>query len=135
MLVFWVFGIQTCSREKATHPCNCGYLTDPGKPCSCTPQQIQRYLSKVSAPLLDRIDVHVEVMPVPFEDISSVCDGELSASIRTRMIGAREIQHHRFQHHSGVYCNAMIGTKLVRHFCGLDEACTKLMKWRLTGWG
>ena len=110
------------------NPCLCGYLTDPSKPCSCTPQQIQRYLSKVSGPLLDRIDVHVEVMPVPFEDISSVRDGELSAAIRDRVMQARQIQSHRFKDHNGVYCNAMMGTKLVRHFCGLDEACTKLMK-------
>ena len=110
------------------NPWGFGYLTDPGKPCSCTPQQIQRYLSKVSGPLLDRIDVHVEVMPVPFEDINSVRDGELSSAVRDRVIQARQIQNQRFQDHNGVYCNAMMGTRLVRHFCQLNEACTKLMK-------
>ena len=109
------------------NPCMCGYLTDPGKPCSCTPQQIQRYLSKVSGPLLDRIDVHVEVMPVPFEDISSTRDGELSSAIRERVINARQTQNQRLLGH-GVYCNAMMGSRLVRNFCQLDQACTKLMK-------
>lgn len=110
------------------NPCLCGFLTDASRICSCTPQQIQRYLSKVSGPLLDRIDVHVEVMPVPFEDISSVRDGELSSVIRDRVMEARQIQQYRFRDHNGVHCNAMMGTRLVRHFCLLDEACTNLMK-------
>ena len=109
------------------NPCQCGYLTDPGKPCSCTPQQIQRYLSKVSGPLLDRIDVHVEVMPVSFEDISSTRDGELSTIIRNRVMQARIIQNQRLLSY-GVYCNAMMGSRLVRRFCPLDNACTTLMK-------
>ena len=117
-----------CMLVASMNPCQCGYLTDPSKPCSCTPQQIQRYLSKVSGPLLDRIDVHVEVMPVPFEDISSVRDAELSAAVRDRVLHARQIQHQRFIDNNGVYCNAMMGTRLVRQFCELDDTCTKLMK-------
>ena len=117
-----------CMLVASMNPCQCGYLTDPGKPCSCTSQQIQRYLSKVSGPLLDRIDVHVEVMPVPFEDISSSQNGELSSIIRERVLQARQIQQCRFIDNTGVHCNAMMGTRLVRYFCQLDKACTKLMK-------
>lgn len=110
------------------NPCMCGYLTDPSKPCSCSPQQIQRYLSKISGPLLDRIDVHVEVMPVPFEEISAVRGGDASDVLRERVIRARAIQSERFADEPGVHCNALMGTRLVRRYCTMDDACKHLMK-------
>ena len=94
----------------------------------CNPTQIQRYLGKISGPLLDRIDLHIEVTPVPFEELSAYADGEKSAAIRERVIKAREIQLNRFKEHKGIYSNAMMPSRLVREVCAIGKDSQNLLK-------
>jgi len=103
------------------NPCPCGYHNDPTHECHCTPGEIQRYLGKISGPLLDRIDLQVEIVPVPFAKLSEQKDGESSAVIRARVVAARAIQTRRFAGEDGVYCNAQMSPRLIRKFCVLDE--------------
>lgn len=110
------------------NPCPCGHLNDPRRTCVCTPPQVQRYLSKISGPLLDRIDLHIEVTPVPFEELSRKQEGESSASIRARVVAARERQAARFQDVPGIYCNAQMPARLVRRYCKLNAEGQQLMK-------
>ncbi len=111
------------------NPCPCGYLNDPVRTCVCTPVQVQRYLSRISGPLLDRIDLHIEVTPVPFEELSQHGrKGESSAHIRERVVRARERQKERFAGIPGVYTNAQMGARHVEQFCRLDAAGKQLMK-------
>jgi len=109
------------------NPCPCGYLGDTRHQCTCTYLQIQRYRSKVSGPLLDRIDLHVEVPAVDYQELKQPPQGETSAQIRQRVEQARTIQIQRFQK-AGVYCNAQMNTKLVNAFCELDQAGQKLLE-------
>ena len=95
----------------AMNPCLCGYFTDPSKECTCTPIQIQKYMAKISGPLLDRIDLHIEVPAVKYKELASKEAGECSASIRGRVIVAREIQMKRFDGRKGMYCNADMQSK------------------------
>src|SRR5690606_20578823 len=104
-------------RKKPTQVCPCGYFNHPEKECTCAPVMVQRYLNKVSGPLLDRIDLHVEVTPVSFNELSSQSTSENSDVIRDRVIKAREIQAKRFEGHQGIYCNAQIGSKLLKEIC------------------
>ena len=108
------------------NPCPCGNLTNPVKECLCTPVQVQRYLSRISGPLLDRIDVHVEVMPVPFEEMSAAREEEKSAYVRERVIAARNRQHARFE--GEVHCNAQMASRHVRRYCKLDEEGRRILK-------
>ena len=117
-----------CMLIASMNPCPCGFLTDPRKSCSCSPAHVQRYMSRISGPLLDRIDVHLEVMPVPFEEISNRHEGEPSSAVRKRVEQARIIQEVRFLEHKGIYCNAQMGSRLARQWCHLDERCHSLMK-------
>jgi len=112
------------------NPCQCGYYNHPEKECVCPPGSVQKYLNKVSGPLLDRIDLHVEVTPVSFDELSSTRKTETSATIRERVIKAREIQTKRFQDLGlkGVYSNAMIPSQLVKEICKIDEAGKVLLK-------
>jgi magnesium chelatase family protein len=110
------------------NPCPCGHLNDPGRECVCAPAHVQRYLSKISGPLLDRIDLHVEVAPVPFDDLRHGGTGETSAQVRRRVVAARERQAERFAEHAGVHCNAQMGPRLVRQHCELDDAGHQLLK-------
>jgi len=112
----------------AMNPCPCGYYNHPEKQCVCTPGEIKKYLNKISGPMLDRIDIHVEVIPVPFDKLSSAQSAESSAQIRERVIKARQIQEERFVPWSDVHCNAQMTSKLIRQFCVLDEAGTSLLK-------
>jgi magnesium chelatase family protein len=116
------------SLVASMNPCPCGYLNHPEKECICSPQAVQRYLSKISGPLLDRIDLHIEVTPVKFDELSSSQPGESSASIRTRVIKAREIQLTRFRSHAGIFCNAQMTTRMIRQYCQLDETGKSLLK-------
>ena len=93
------------------NPCPCGYYNDPTHKCVCSPGQIQRYLNKISGPLLDRIDIQIEITPVPFKDISRSTQGESSASIRQRVINARLIQEQRFKDCNGIHCNAQMSER------------------------
>jgi magnesium chelatase family protein len=113
------------------NPCPCSFLTHPSKECLCTPPQVQRYLSKISGPLLDRIDLHLEVTPVSFDELNERAAGEPSAAVRARVVEARRVQSERFAEVEGVYCNAQMGVKLVERHCMLNEAGKQLMKMAL----
>lgn len=95
------------------NPCPCGYYNHPEKKCVCPNGAVQKYLNKISGPLLDRIDIHIEIVPVPFDKISDKTPAEPSESIRQRVIKAREIQEKRFANEEGVYCNAQMTTKML----------------------
>lgn len=110
------------------NPCPCGYFNHPEKECTCPPGTVQKYLNKISGPLLDRIDLHVEVTPVSFDKISSDRKAETSESIRTRVEIARKIQTERFKPYQGVYCNAMMPTQMVKEICIINEAGKVLLQ-------
>lgn len=110
------------------NPCPCGYFNHPEKDCVCAPGVVQKYLNKISGPLLDRIDLHVEVTPVPFSELHKTQSNESSRQIRERVIKARYIQSVRYKNHDGVYNNAQMQTKDLRMFCNLNEAGTSLLK-------
>jgi len=112
----------------AMNPCPCGYYNHPEKDCVCGPGIVQKYLNKISGPLLDRIDIHVEVVPVPFRELSSMRATEKSDSIRGRVVKARQIQEERFKDSKGVYCNAQITSKQLRVICKVSEAGQTLLK-------
>ncbi|WP_425237215.1 YifB family Mg chelatase-like AAA ATPase [Ulvibacterium sp.] len=105
-----------------------GYFNDPDAPVTSSPAEMQRYLGKISGPLLDRIDIHIEVTPVPFEKLSEDRKGEGSVEIRKRVTAAREIQTRRFEELDNVHYNAQMNTKQIREFCRLDEASKELLK-------
>lgn len=102
------------------NPCPCGYLNHPTRKCTCTTGEIKRYLQKISGPLLDRIDIHIEVSPVPVEDLQDREEGESSSSIRARVIRARQIQQRRFAGFDGIHCNAAMPSRLMEEFCRID---------------
>ncbi|ODS84079.1 MAG: magnesium chelatase [Cytophagaceae bacterium SCN 52-12] len=110
------------------NPCPCGYYNHPDKECVCGPGVVQKYLNKVSGPLLDRIDLHVEVTPVSFDQISSVRKSESSSEIRERVIRAREKQTERFKETPGIYSNAMMSPEMVKEVCGISEAGRILLR-------
>jgi len=110
------------------NPCPCGYYNHPERECVCGPGIVQKYLSKISGPLLDRIDLHVEVTPVNFSELSSERLSEKSETIRERVIKAREIQQKRFAEKADLHCNAQMGSKMVRQVCKISEAGQTLLK-------
>ncbi|TAN19425.1 MAG: ATP-binding protein [Chitinophagaceae bacterium] len=110
------------------NPCPCGYFNHPERECTCPPGAVQKYLNKISGPLLDRIDLHVEVTPVPFSELSNSRESEPSTSIRERVIKAREVQAQRFKEHDGVYANAHMSSKLLKEICVIDQISQKLLK-------
>lgn len=103
------------------NPCPCGYYGDPTHHCVCTPGQIQRYMNKISGPLLDRIDIQCQIQPVPFKDISKASPGEPSCEIRKRVIAARAIQTERYKKIPGIYCNAQMTERMIHQFAEPDE--------------
>jgi magnesium chelatase family protein len=117
------------------NPCPCGYMTDPGRECRCSPIEIQRYQSRLSGPLLDRIDIHIEVPPVKYQELTRGQDGEPSASVRDRVQRARDRQLARFEGIGGVLCNAHMRGKEIRKFCALDEATLALLERAMAGLG
>lgn len=110
------------------NPCPCGYYNHPEKDCVCPPGSVQRYLNKISGPLLDRIDLHVEVTPVSFDQMTSDRVPESSEKIRERVIKAREIQTARFEGQKNIYCNAMMSSEMVKELCKLNEPSKVLIK-------
>ena len=110
------------------NPCPCGYHNHPTHPCMCTPAQIQKYMNKISGPLMDRIDIQVEVQSVPFEDIATSPKGESSAVIRERVIHARKIQEERYKHVKGIHCNAQMTNALLQKYAQLDEQSTDRLR-------
>ncbi len=109
------------------NPCPCGYYNHPTHPCVCSPGQIQRYLNKISGPLLDRIDIQIEIVPVPFEKLSERQLAEPSLKIRERVIKAREIQTERYKDIAGIHCNAQMTPKLMRQYAKLDDNSMRML--------
>jgi len=110
------------------NPCPCGYYNHPEKECICPPGTVQKYLSKISGPLLDRIDLHVEVTPVNFNELASDRLAEKSELIRERVIKAREVQQQRFGDRTDLHANAQMSPQLVRDICKIDNAGQMLLK-------
>lgn len=110
------------------NPCPCGYYGDPTHHCVCTPGQIQRYMNRISGPLLDRMDLHIEVPVVPFNQLSQMQQGEPSEVIRARVIAARKRQEERFREFKGVYCNAQMSERMIHQFCEPDEASLNMLR-------
>ena len=110
------------------NPCPCGFYGDPTHHCVCTPGQIQRYMNKISGPLLDRIDIQCEISPLPFSDISNAQPGEPSAVIRERVIAARKIQEERFAQHKKVYCNAQMTERMIHQYAEPDAASLDMLR-------
>ena len=110
------------------NPCPCGYYNHPTKACVCSPGQVQKYLNRISGPLLDRIDLQIEVVPVPFEKMSDAHPGEASSIIRERVISARQIQENRYADIPGVYCNAQMSSKLLSLYARPDDKGLALLK-------
>lgn len=110
------------------NPCPCGYYNHPTKPCVCHPGQVQKYLNRISGPLLDRIDIQVEIVPVSFEKMSDQTVCESSASIRERVIKARKIQEERFTNHPGIHCNAQMESRLLNQYAQPDAQGLALLK-------
>lgn len=140
-------GYVTISRVSATmrfpskftlvasmNPCPCGFLTDPKKECLCTSPRIQKYMSRISGPLLDRIDIHIEVPPVRYKELSDEACGEKSEIIKERVEAARKIQLARLKDH-GIFANSQMPHKLIRKYCRLDETAQNLLKQAITELG
>jgi len=116
----------------AMNPCPCGYFGDPGRSCSCGMLEVERYLSKVSGPLLDRIDLHIEVPAVPYRDLSNNRSGEASAAIRERVNRARELQRERFANRPGIFANSHMTSKDLKKFCRVGDTAEALLKTAIT---
>ena len=113
----------------AMNPCPCGYFNDRTRECHCTPMIIQRYMSKISGPLLDRIDIHIDVPAVNYKDLRSCSAPEGSAQIRERVVRAREIQLRRFANcGQSIYCNSQMAPRHIRTFCDLSAECERLLE-------
>ena len=110
------------------NPCPCGYYGDPHHQCACTPGQIQRYMNKISGPLLDRIDIHCEIQAVPFAQLSQMQPGEPSSAIRERVIRARKIQEERFKDFKGIHCNAMMTERMLHQFAEPDAQSLEMLR-------
>jgi len=119
----------------ALNPCPCGYFGDPNHNCSCSSGQIQKYVSKISGPLLDRIDIHIEVPAVKFKELASTADGEPSEKIRINVNKARQIQVNRFANNDGIFCNAQMETRMVREICKINDESLTLLKTAITRLG
>ncbi|MDD5185299.1 MAG: YifB family Mg chelatase-like AAA ATPase [Paludibacter sp.] len=110
------------------NPCPCGYYNHPDRECVCGPGVVQKYLSRISGPLLDRIDIHIEIVPVPFDKLSEMKESETSEKVRERVMKARQIQEQRFKDVDGVYCNAQMSSKQQRTYAPTDKASSELLK-------
>ena len=114
------------------NPCPCGYYNHPTKACVCNPGQVHRYLNRISGPLLDRFDLQIEIVPVPFEKMAEQKQAESSATIRERVIKARKKQEERFANHPGIYCNAQMESKLLHQYANPDEKGLNLLRTAMT---
>ena len=112
----------------ALNPCPCGFHNHPDKECTCAPGMVQRYLHRISGPLLDRIDIHIEVVPVDYEKLAGTVMAESSSTIRSRVVKAREIQTARFAGNGGIHCNAQMNSALIRRHCHLDDTGGRLLR-------
>ena len=112
----------------AMNPCPCGHYGDPHHNCTCTPTMVHNYLNRISGPLLDRIDLQIEIQPLPFEQLSKTQPGEPSAAIRQRVIRARKIQAERYKNAPNVYCNAQMTSKMMREYAQIDDSCIAVLR-------
>ena len=112
----------------AMNPCPCGYYNHPTKECTCKPGQVETYLSRISGPLLDRIDLHIETFPLSYEELAQKKPGENSTEVRARVVKARMIQVQRFADVPGIHCNAQMTAKMIQKYCDLDDHCGQLLK-------
>jgi len=112
----------------AMNPCPCGYYNHPDKECTCKPGMVQQYLNRISGPLMDRIDLHVEVVPVAYRDLASKSSGESSAMVRERVIKARKIQEERYAEYPNIHANAQMTTQLIQKYCDLEEDGRNMLK-------
>lgn len=110
------------------NPCPCGFYNHPEKDCTCSSGAVQKYLNRISGPLLDRIDIHIEVVPVPFDKLSAIRPSEPSASVRERVTRARNIQTERFRNCEGIHSNAQLTPALMREHCDLSGECNLMLK-------
>lgn len=115
----------------AMNPCPCGYFSDPRKACRCNPNKIANYMSKMSGPLLDRIDIHIELLSIKYKELTDTKDAEPSSAIKTRVEKARAIQRGRFKS-EGIFYNAQMNTKLIRKYCTLNDEAEELLKMAMT---
>ena len=118
----------------AMNPCPCGFFNDPKRECKCSPLQIQRYVAKISGPLLDRIDIHIDVPAVKFVELTNQTPSEPSSDIRQRVERTRQIQFHRFAGEK-VYCNAQMSPRLIRKYCAIDSTAKTLLETALNRLG
>ncbi len=118
----------------AMNPCPCGFFNDPSRECTCTPPMIQRYVSKISGPLLDRIDIHIDMPAVKYRELRDDASGEGSAEIRERVIGARDRQLERFQGEK-IYSNAQLSPRMIRKYCQISPDCERLLESAMTRLG
>ena len=126
-----------CLREKSgcrsvPHGCPCGYYSDSKRDCRCSQRQIQSYRNKISGPLLDRIDIHIEVPTISYQDLASLEKGEPSSGIRERVVTCRRIQQERFERHPRVHANAGMGSKEIHKHCRLGDEAQDLLKMAIT---
>jgi len=119
----------------AMNPCPCGYYSDLSHDCSCNPPQIQKYMSRISGPLLDRIDIHIEVPAVKYKELSSERTGESSENIRERVQKSRLAQNKRFEKEKDIFCNAHMQSNEIRKYCKVDESGQELLKNAITKLG
>jgi magnesium chelatase family protein len=119
----------------AMNPCQCGFRTDPSRECTCPPTAVQKYMARISGPLLDRIDLHIDVPAVKYRDLSGKERSESSSGIRERVVAAREIQSARFAGRKGIYANADMQAREIREFCRPDAAGEELLKMAITKLG
>jgi len=117
------------------NPCPCGYYNHPEKACVCSPGIVQKYLNKISGPLLDRIDIHLEVIPVPFNKLSEISKSETSEQIKERVIKAKNIQENRFKNYKNIHSNSQMTTKLIQEFCKLNSQSKALLKQAINKFG
>ena len=109
------------------NPCPCGYYNHPTKECSCSRHAVERYINKISGPLMDRIDIQIEVTPVDYSQMNDTAPSEPSSAVRERVVAAREVQRRRFEGIEGVFTNAMMNSAMLQEFCPLDAQCTALL--------
>jgi magnesium chelatase family protein len=110
------------------NPCPCGFHNHPDKECTCMPGMVQKYLNRISGPLLDRIDIHIEVVPVNYERLAGTTVTETSATVRERVVRAREVQTARFAGADAIHCNAQMTSSMIRRHCHPDETGGKLLR-------
>jgi magnesium chelatase family protein len=140
-------GIVTISRASSTvtypanfvlvgamNPCPCGFFGDPKRECTCSYREIRRYRTKISGPLMDRIDIHIDVPSVPFKDLTGISQGESSSSIYQRVLAAKKIQEKRF-HKTKIHSNAMMNSRQIKKFCPIDENSTALLETAMEKFG